>query len=358
MKSFRNVIAAACANAFIGVKALNSEQALNADKQWSTLFNRCKATNNFNDQYELKLELGQGTYGTVWQGCKKGEPDVNVAIKQLKKDQLNEHLVTQEIEILEKLRTHFHLQTHPNLVAYHGCWEDKDHVFLMMEYVDGSDLNKTSKALKPQLFPMSTVIDIVKKILHPLHALHESGVVHRDLKPPNILVSKSMDEIKLADFGFSALKPEKLEREEKTFCTPEYVAPEVSRGEYDEKCDIWAVGAITYWLIYGNHRFLGTNEELLKQIRTRGGDGGQLSQLRYPYLRNNNEQVQEVAAHFIDYLLSPMPSQRPSAAQALEHPFLTNGLLRCSGCTTLRMGTRGISPAGTTSQIPANRCSF
>jgi len=98
--------------------------------------------------------------------------------------------------------------------------------------------------------PASTII---KTLLSVIAYCHNEGVVHRDLKPRNILLDTNHLSIKVIDFGFATREKMMEDR----VGTAEFVAPEVLMGEYTEKCDLWSVGIITYNLLMGKVPFIG-----------------------------------------------------------------------------------------------------
>jgi calcium-dependent protein kinase len=103
-----------------------------------------------------------------------------------------------------------------------------------------------------------------------VHYCHENNIVHRDIKPENILLEqgKDFDSIKIIDFGAS-LNVKQDETLSKRIGTPYYIAPEVIKGDYDSKCDLWSIGVLTYILMSGIPPFTGdTNKEIYKKVST------------------------------------------------------------------------------------------
>ena len=99
---------------------------------------------------------------------------------------------------------------------------------------------------------------MIKQCLQALNYLHELQIVHRDLKTENILFSKNKKFAKLIDFGFAKLCPRSEMTEIKG--TTYYMSPEVYRGQYDKRCDLWSVGVITFQLLSGYLPFMGADE--------------------------------------------------------------------------------------------------
>ena len=160
------------------------------------------------------------------------------------------------------------------------------------------------------------VTKIIFKVLLAIVHCHNRGVTHRDLKPENILFeSEEKDaEIKLIDFGLSR-KYDKEQKMHSILGTPYYVAPEVLKGEYDEKCDIWSIGAMTYLMLCGEPPFNGnSNNEIFKKIVKES--------IKFnSYMWKN---ISKNAKDFVKLCLNKNSNKRPSASEALEHPWFKN----------------------------------
>ena len=142
--------------------------------------------------------------------------------------------------------------------------------------------------------------------------------MHRDIKPENLLLKDEMSfDLKLADFGLSEI----IGKKENLFTrcgTPGYVAPEVLEDKkYDCKCDIFSAGVILYILLTGCSPFFGKNyQEILSRNRK-----GEVS---YNFSEKLKLKLSEDATSFMKLLMSKDPEQRPSANQALTHPWILN----------------------------------
>eukprot|EP01016_Furgasonia_blochmanni_P010764 TRINITY_DN14627_c0_g1_i2.p1 TRINITY_DN14627_c0_g1~~TRINITY_DN14627_c0_g1_i2.p1 ORF type:complete len:466 (-),score=141.60 TRINITY_DN14627_c0_g1_i2:192-1589(-) len=158
---------------------------------------------------------------------------------------------------------------------------------------------------------------IMRKIFSAVHHLHEIRICHRDLKPENILfLDRNPDaEIKIIDFGLSKKFGDNNQAKDLTTMvgTALYVAPEVLKGKYDERCDNWSLGVILYILLSGNPPFYGdNNQEIFKKVIA-----GKYS-LNIPEFKN----VSKLAKDLIQKLLVTDPSKRLTAKQALSHPWI------------------------------------
>jgi len=181
-----------------------------------------------------------------------------------------------------------------------------------MEYVTGGEL--FDKIVEKGNYSEKDTIRLTRNVLDAIKHLHEKNIVHRYLKPENLLVKGNDDtHVMISDFGLSRVLGE--ESVAFTACgTPYYVAPEVvtSRG-YGKEVDLWSVGVITYFLLAGFPPFMGeTLPAIIEQIVSGEYD------FPSPYW----DQVSSKAKDFISKLLEVDPSKRLTADAALKHPWL------------------------------------
>ena len=144
---------------------------------------------------------------------------------------------------------------------------------------------------------------------------HAEDIVHKDLKPENILLGKkkNISTIKLIDFG-TAQKFDRGKKMSSIIGTPYYVAPEVLKGSYDEKCDIWGVGVIMFILLSGTPPFNGKNDDEIMKAVSKG---------KYEYKPTKWRGVSDEAKDLIDQMLVLDPDDRISASDALEHKWFS-----------------------------------
>lgn len=138
--------------------------------------------------------------------------------------------------------------------------------------------------------------------------------MHRDLKPENILLeqNKEFDQIKIIDFGTSLVVEEGKRLEEK-LGTPYYIAPEVLSQNYGCKCDIWSCGVITFIVLSGAPPFNGQNDsEIMKKAKVG----------KFSFAGPMWNKISEEAKDFITKLLTKDQNKRPSAEEALKHPWI------------------------------------
>jgi len=166
--------------------------------------------------------------------------------------------------------------------------------------------------------------------------MHKQQFVHRDIKPENFLMQNdtAAAEIKVIDFGLAKKFVAGTDPLMSTKAgTPYYVAPQVLEGKYDEKCDIWSCGVIAYILLCGYPPFYGDNDKaILSQVKKGNFD----------YPADDWSGVSKEAKEFISGMLTRDPSKRPSAAELLEHKWLTSTATAVTGkvskdlCTKLK----------------------
>ncbi|XP_017235006.1 MAP3K epsilon protein kinase 1-like isoform X4 [Daucus carota subsp. sativus] len=199
------------------------------------------------NKYMLGDEIGKGAYGRVYKGLDLENGDF-VAIKQVSLENIAQedlNIIMQEIDLLKNLR-------HKNIVKYLGSSKTKSHLHIILEYVENGSLANIIKPTKFGPFPESLVAVYIAQVLEGLVYLHEQGVIHRDIKGANILLTKE-GLVKLADFGVATKLTEADASTTDAHCvvgTPYWMAPEVI--EMSGVCaasDIWSVGCTVIELL-------------------------------------------------------------------------------------------------------------
>ena len=209
-------------------------------------------------KYEVLGVVGEGAYGIVYK-CRNKETDKFVAIKKFKEieDKLVQKTMKRELKMLQMLK-------HDNVVDFQEAFIYKENLFLVFEYVEKNlleVLEKFPEGLNPKLI-RSFVFQMCKAV----HYLHTKNIIHRDVKPENLLVDENMN-LKLCDFGFArkiSLNQENNNVDAMTdyVATRWYRSPELllSNGIYGPEVDYWAIGCIMGELADGNPMFPGENE--------------------------------------------------------------------------------------------------
>lgn len=205
--------------------------------------------------------IGKGSFSKVYKGLDT-ETDEVVAIKIIEKYQLKPDVnqrLHDEITLLAEL-------SHPNIVELYKFIQDDDNFYLVFEYCAGGDLSHT---IKKGRIEESQAREYMRQLVEVLSYLKGRNLVHRDLKPQNLLLSADKKTLKVTDFNFAReLFDDDLSQ---TVCgSPLYMAPEIiEKEEYTVQADLWSVGMILYEMIYGRHPYYNASNviELLHKIK-------------------------------------------------------------------------------------------
>ena len=261
--------------------------------------------------YKFKDVLGGGHFGSVRVAYRKNEePRKFYAVKSISKKNLSVKDLAdlvKEVEIISTLN-------HPNIIKFYESYHDKYYFHIVMELCTGKEI--FDKIVSDGKISEKIVAKIITEVLHAISYCHSKGITHRDIKPENILFAspESDAQIKLIDFGLSR-KYNTNEKMHTILGTPYYIAPEVLKGEYDQKCDIWSIGAITYIMLCGQPPFNAeTNNEIFTKIVK--------SELRFD--EDKWSAISPQAVDFVKLCLTKNPEKRPSAIEALNHPWFAS----------------------------------
>ena len=219
----------------------------------------------FAGRYEIVRSLGQGGMGMVYL-ARDRTLDEPIAIKVLRPDFARDPSMAQrfksEIKLARRVR-------HRNVAAIHDFGEDSGLLFISMEFIDGVDLKQVLR--QKGAFPPAEAYELAIQITEGLQAVHDAGVIHRDLKTPNIMVD-AKGVARLMDFGIAK---QHIEGAATTgtghiLGTPEYMSPEQAQGKkVDFRTDIYAMGIVVYELFTGKVPFRGETPiaTILKHIQ-------------------------------------------------------------------------------------------
>ncbi len=199
------------------------------------------------NRYELLALLGVGGMGRVFL-ARDAELDVLVAVKML--DVRGEDLgdrFRDEVRLARRV-------THRNVARTYDMGQQGDEKFLTMEYISGESLSARLERSGP--LPVPELIRVSDSIAAGLAAAHEAGVVHRDLKPDNVMIGDD-GRVVIMDFGIAAPR---LARDDSVAGTPRYMSPEQAAGApAEERSDIYSLGAVMYRISTGRHPFDGSS---------------------------------------------------------------------------------------------------
>jgi len=212
---------------------------------------------HFADEYRLTSELGRGSFGHVWKATRLAD-GVEVAVKTIASNANDEYL-QHEMDITKRLK-------HPHIAWLHAIFRDDEVVHLVMELCIGGDL--FDRLARGQFFSERTIVVYMWQMISGIAYCHHNRFCHRDIKPENYLLdSKGADaSLKLIDFGL-ACKFERGTPMTSTVGSIYYISPEVIKGKYSEKRDIWSIGIVSYMLCTMRVPFRGqTEDELAREI--------------------------------------------------------------------------------------------
>lgn len=271
-----------------------------------------KTTDIFLDYDIDDKQIGEGSFGVVYKAVEKGTKAVR-AIKQI----FNENITNydgfmSEVSALKTL-------DHPNVVKLFEVYQDKNCVFLVLEYLDGGELfdyiadrDHLTEADAARFF---------KQMMSAIIYCHKNRICHRDLKPDNfMLASKDKDAyVKLIDFGLSRSfykfhgegKAQVIRMETKVG-TSLYMAPEVLTKNYSSACDTWSLGVILYIMLCGSPPFDGDeDQEIFTAIKN----------LDYDFSDEIWDSISEEAKDLVSKILV-FEKNRITPKEALNHPWV------------------------------------
>ena len=153
---------------------------------------------------------------------------------------------------------------HPNIATIFAIEENEDQPFIVMEYISGQELSDVISEHSQKQMEMDDVLDLVKQIAKGLQAAHQNGIIHRDIKSGNIMLTPD-GLVKIMDFGLAKVRGSVMVTQAgTTLGTAVYMSPQQVRGEEaDEQSDIWALGVIFYELLTGQLPFSGAYEQAI-----------------------------------------------------------------------------------------------
>tara|TARA_B110000046_G_scaffold185004_1_gene225196 strand:- start:6097 stop:7455 length:1359 start_codon:yes stop_codon:yes gene_type:complete len=198
--------------------------------------------------YKIVDTLGKGGIGKVYLGIKE-KLDRKVAIKYLPVKNLNSEDATERFINEAKLLCNL---SHPNIIRVIDFEENENGLFFIMEYVEGDSLKELINSPYFQYTSVETKIEIIKQTLEAFTYLHSNNIVHRDVTPSNIMITKK-GQVKILDFGISKDIKSDLNKTKvgSIAGTPYYKSPEQIKGRSDTKSDIYSIGICFYELMTG-----------------------------------------------------------------------------------------------------------
>ncbi|XP_072974652.1 serine/threonine-protein kinase TIO isoform X1 [Typha angustifolia] len=296
------------------------------------------------EDYHVIELVGEGSFGKVYKGRRKYTRQT-VAMKFILKHGKSDkdiHNLRQEIEILRKLK-------HENIIEMLDAFETPQEFCVVTEFAQGElfEVLEDDKCL-----PEEQVQAIAKQLVKALYYLHSNRIIHRDMKPQNILIGAG-SVVKLCDFGFARAMSANTVVLRSIKGTPLYMAPELVREQpYNHTADLWSLGVILYELFVGQPPFY-TNSvyALIRHIVK--------DPVKYPDNMSANFKS------FLRGLLNKIPQNRLTWPALLEHPFVKDNSRNMEaeetetaadlvgGCKTVKKGEENKMPFSTTKSSAA-----
>lgn len=208
-------------------------------------------------KYKIQCILGKGGMGIVYRAL---DPDIerDVAIKTIRFDTLTDGTAKDDLmaRFIREARAAGKL-AHPNIITVYDVGKEKDITYIVMQYIEGQSLQALIDSGKR--FSSQEISEIMRPIGDSLDYAHANGIIHRDIKPGNIMIDRSGKPF-LADFGVARIETSTMTQAGTTVGTLSYMSPEQIQGQtVDGRADIFALGVILYELLSGKKPFFGDN---------------------------------------------------------------------------------------------------
>ena len=204
-------------------------------------------------RYEILDEIGHGAMGTVYR-ARDPLIERTVAIKTVTISQLQQEGADAEARFLREAQSAGRL-SHPNIVTIYDVGETEGLAYIAMEYLSGATLRDI---MDKGPMPLDLALDTTLQMAEALAFAHEHGVIHRDVKPANVVVTGRRGRIKLTDFGIAHFANSGQTLAGQMLGSPRYMSPEQAMGrEVDGRSDIYSLGAVLYEMLTGQYAFDG-----------------------------------------------------------------------------------------------------
>ena len=265
------------------------------------------------ERYRFERELGAGGMATVFLATDL-KHDRPVAIKVLRSGEtaVDAERFHREIRVLARLR-------HPFVLPLHDSGEAGGALYFVMPFVDGESLR--ARLTREGRLPVTDALELAREVADALQAAHDEGVVHRDVKPENILIARSGHAL-LADFGIArgtpgGTRPETMTQLGMAIGTVAYMSPEQAMGEreIDARSDVYALGCVLFEMLSGSPPFTGATamSVVAKHLSAPPPD-----------LRALRPEVPPAVAQALSRALAKEPGDRPGSARELAQALLTS----------------------------------
>lgn len=280
----------------------------------------CACSANGNDagedirqNYKIGAVLGSGSFGQV-RLCTRITDGEVFAVKIMAKTPPkkspkvdHEFMFKNEVDMLQQLE-------HENVVRFLEFYEDKHFLYAVMEKCDGGEL--FTKIVKNKKFTEADASALARQMLSAIHYVHSLQIVHRDIKAENFLFKQKEDPspLLLIDFGMATRLVDNDKILTQLCGSPHYVAPELIRRQYRFQVDMWALGVMIYLMLFGKYPFEAQDHKTIVQ---------QILKTEPDYAKGT-VRPSPLAVDFMKRLLAKNPERRMTAAEALEHAWVSD----------------------------------
>ena len=271
-----------------------------------------KSEGLFLDNYDVLKQLGKGGYGKVYQVKNKKSGDIRAC----------KHLSKLSIKNLEKFEREINIlinSDHPNIIKIFEIFESQRSLYIVMEECKGGEIfdRIIEHIQSKQMYSEKEAAEMFQQVMSAIEYCHKNGICHRDLKPENLLYlnpgAEKNNPIKVIDFGLSQyISPNK--KLSTKVGTAYYVAPEILKGDYTEKCDVWSAGVILYIFLSGDPPFNGPSDSVIYE---------KITEMKFSFPEKKWKNISKDAIDLIKHMISP-ENERYTARQVLDHPWFKN----------------------------------
>lgn len=268
-----------------------------------------EGSSTLEDHYKLGSKIADGAFGDVFGCALLRDPNVRRVVKRLEKKHVKEITFANELSALRKV-------DHPNLLRLYESFEDEEYYYIVTEAATYGNLCNFLNDPSSATITEAQIKRLVHQVLVCVNHCHHLNIIHCDIKPENILLDRgdmntSFERLILCDFGFAQFyrTDERLNR---LVGTPHFWAPEVFRQNYGPKCDVWSCGVLAFLLFVRELPFDGkTAQAVCRQVMR-----------RQDHFENDGwSRISKEGKTFVEKLLAKEEKDRPTAQEALNHPW-------------------------------------
>jgi len=296
-------------------------------ENWMNALKNICVLSNFHEEYKATKIIGKGSFAKVYLVDSKSTGK-NYAVKAFAKDGLAQAnkgnakaTMLNEIDLMRDL-------VHDNIIKLYEVHETERSIYLVMELIQGKPLQEplTRQTFRKE-YTQQQILEMIHDMLDALAYMASKGIMHRDLKPDNILIDKT-GKLKIVDFGLATYinVPEYIFKK----CgTPGYIAPEVFKYDakiqstfYDHRCDVFSAGCIVFYMLFGYPFFAGSRASEILQLNREVTEFEAIYILKKE-IKDPNSKINKEGINLLFQLLEYSQKKRITAAQALSHAYFT-----------------------------------